>query len=72
VSYRPGTTQAVSDSLQIRMFGRGGHGSMPEATVDPVVMAATTVLRLHTIISPEIAAPDAAVLTVGALQAGTK
>jgi hippurate hydrolase len=72
VSYRAGTTQAASDSLQIRMFGRGGHSSMPESTVDPVVMAASTVLRLQTIVSREIAATDAAVLTVGALQAGTK
>ena len=72
VSYRPGTTQAASDSLEIRMFGRGGHGSMPESTVDPVVMAASTVLRLQTIVSREIAATDAAVLTVGSLQAGTK
>src|SRR5919205_2566674 len=64
VSYRPGTTQAASDSLQIRVFGRGGHGSMPEATVDPVVMAASTVMRLHTIVSREIAATEAAVLTV--------
>ena len=72
VSYRPGTTQAASDSLEIRMFGRGGHGSMPESTVDPVVMAASTVLRLQTIVSREIAATDAAVLTVGYLQAGTK
>jgi hippurate hydrolase len=72
VSYRAGTTQAASDSLQIRMFGRGGHGSMPESTVDPVVMTASTVLRLQTVVSREIAATDAAVLTVGALQAGTK
>jgi amidohydrolase len=72
VSYRVGTTQAASDSLQVRMFGRGGHGSMPEATVDPVVMAASTVMRLQTIVSREIGATDAAVLTVGVLQAGTK
>jgi amidohydrolase len=72
VSYRAGTTQAASDSLQIRMFGRGGHGSMPESTVDPVVMAASTVMRLQTVVSREIGATDAAVLTVGALQAGTK
>ncbi len=45
---------------------------MPETTVDPFVMAASTVLRLQTIVSREIAATDAAVLTVGALQAGTK
>ena len=72
VSYRAGTTQAASDSLQIRMFGRGGHGSMPESTVDPVVMVASTVMRLQTIVSREIGATDAAVVTVGALQAGTK
>ena len=72
VSYRAGTTQAASDSLQVRMFGRGGHGSMPESTVDPVVMAASTVMRLQTVVSREIAATDAAVLNVGSLQAGTK
>ena len=54
------------------MFGRGAHGSMPESSVDPVVMAASTVLRLQTIVSREVAASQAAVVTVGALQAGTK
>jgi hippurate hydrolase len=72
VGYRAGTTQAASDSLRIRVFGRGGHGSMPESTVDPVVMAASTVLRLQTVVSREIAATEAVVLTVGSLQAGTK
>jgi amidohydrolase len=72
VSYRAGTTQAASDSLQIRLFGSGGHGSMPESTIDPVIMAASTVMRLQTIVSREIAATDSVVLTVGSLQAGTK
>jgi amidohydrolase len=72
ISYRPGTTQAAADSLEIRLFGRGAHGSMPESSVDPVVMAAATVLRLQTIVSREVAAAQAAVVTVGALQAGTK
>jgi hippurate hydrolase len=72
VSYRPGTTQAAADSLQVRLFGRGVHGSMPESSVDPVVMAAATVLRLQGIVSREVAASQAAVVTVGALQAGTK
>jgi metal-dependent amidase/aminoacylase/carboxypeptidase family protein len=45
---------------------------MPQASIDPVVMAAATVLRLQTIVSREIAATEAAVLTVGSLQAGTK
>jgi hippurate hydrolase len=69
---RPGVITSAGDSLQIRMFGRGAHGSMPQASIDPVVMAAATVLRLQTIVSREIAATDAAVLTVGSLQAGTK
>lgn len=72
VSYRPGTTQAAADSLDVRMFGRGAHGSMPESSIDPVVMAASTVLRLQTIVSREVAPREAAVVTVGALQAGTK
>jgi hippurate hydrolase len=72
IGYRPGTTQAAADSLEVRLFGRGAHGSMPESSVDPVVMAAATVLRLQTIVSREIAAARAAVVTIGALQAGTK
>ena len=67
-----GPITSAADSLQIRLFGRGAHGSMPQASIDPVVMAASTVLRLQTIISREVAATEAAVLTVGVLQAGTK
>jgi hippurate hydrolase len=72
ISYRIGITQSAADSLEVRLFGRGAHGSMPESSVDPVVMAAATVLRLQTIISREVAASQAAVVTVGAVQAGTK
>jgi metal-dependent amidase/aminoacylase/carboxypeptidase family protein len=54
------------------MYGTGGHGSRPEATVDPVVMAAATVVRLQTVVSREVAGSDTAVLTVGSVQAGTK
>src|SRR4051812_36377704 len=72
LGYRPGTTQAAADSLEVRLFGRGAHGSMPESSVDPVVMAAATVLRLQTIVSREVAATQSAVVTIGALQAGTK
>jgi amidohydrolase len=67
-----GPITSAADSLQIRLFGRGAHGSMPQASIDPVVMAASVVLRLQTIVSREVAATDAAVLTVGVLQAGTK
>ncbi|MGX5659472.1 M20 family metallopeptidase [Castellaniella ginsengisoli] len=67
-----GPITSAADSLQIRLFGRGAHGSMPQASIDPVVMAASVVLRLQTVVSREVAATDAAVLTVGVLQAGTK
>jgi hippurate hydrolase len=67
-----GPITSAADSLQIRLFGRGAHGSMPQASIDPVVMAASVVLRLQTIVSREVAATDAAVVTVGVLQAGTK
>ena len=69
---RPGTAFAAADSLRITLFGRGGHGSRPEATIDPVVMAAATVMRLQTVVSREIAGNESAVVTIGALRAGTK
>ena len=72
IGTRSGVMTSAADSFEIRMFGRGAHGSMPEASIDPVVMAAATVLRLQTIVSREIAAAQSAVLTIGALQAGTK
>ncbi len=72
VDWRAGVVTSSADSLQIRMFGRGAHGSMPEASIDPVVMAASTVMRLQTIVSREVAPTDSAVVTIGVLQAGTK
>jgi amidohydrolase len=69
---RAGPITSAADSLQIRLFGRGAHGSMPQASIDPVVMAAATVMRLQTIASRELAATEAAVITIGVLQAGTK
>ena len=72
IGSRPGVVTSAGDSLQIQLFGRGAHGSMPQASIDPVVMAAATVMRLQTIVSREVAPTDTAVVTVGALQAGTK
>ncbi len=72
VSYRPGVTLSAGDSLEIKLFGRGSHGSQPQTSIDPVIMAAATTLRLQTIVSREIAPSEPAVLTVGSLQAGTK
>jgi hippurate hydrolase len=72
IASKDGVVTSAGDSFQIRLFGRGAHGSMPQASIDPVVMAASTVLRLQTIVSREVAPSDAVVVTVGALQAGTK
>ena len=72
VGGRAGVITSAGDSLQIRFFGRGANGSMPRASVDPVVMAAATVMRLQTIVSRELAAAAAAVVTIGSLQAGAK
>ncbi len=72
IASQSGVVTSAGDSFEIRMFGRGAHGSMPQASIDPVVMAASTVLRLQTVVSREVGPSDAAVVTVGALQAGTK
>ncbi|RAR48679.1 hippurate hydrolase [Paraburkholderia unamae] len=72
VGYRSGTILSAGDSLKVKLFGRGSHGSQPQTSIDPVIMAASTTLRLQTIVSREISPRESAVLTVGALQAGTK
>jgi hippurate hydrolase len=69
---RTGTITSAADSFQIRLFGRGAHGSMPQTSIDPVVMAAATVMRLQGVVAREVAPTESAVVTVGALQAGTK
>ncbi|MDF4249292.1 amidohydrolase [Streptomyces sp. WMMB303] len=68
---RPGVMMAASDSLRVTFRGRGAHGSMPERAVDPVVLAASTVLRLQTVVARETAATTPAVVTVGAIHAGS-
>lgn len=72
IGYRSGIIMSAGDSLKVKLYGRGAHGSMPQTSIDPVIMAASTTMRLQTIVSREIAPNDSAVLTVGALQAGTK
>src|SRR3546814_16170444 len=58
--------------MKVRLFGRGSHGSQPQTSIDPVIMAASTTMRLQTLVSREIAPIDSAVLPIGSLQAGTK
>jgi hippurate hydrolase len=61
---------SAADSMGITVHGRGAHGSMPQAAVDPVVLAAMIVVRLQTVVSREVAPAETAVLTVGSIVAG--
>jgi hippurate hydrolase len=72
IGIHPGLAFAASDSLTITLHGRGAHGSRPETSVDPVVMAAATVMRLQTIVSRETAGTETAVVTIASMHAGTK
>ena len=67
----PGPVLSAGDSVRITVHGRGAHGSMPHKSVDPVVLAASIVLRLQTVVSRETTPGEFAVLTVGSVTAGT-
>ncbi|MFF9551209.1 amidohydrolase [Methylobacterium fujisawaense] len=70
IGWRVGTMLSAGDSWEVKLFGRGAHGSMPQKSVDPVVMAASAVMRLQGVVSREVAMTDSAVVTVGTLRAG--
>lgn len=72
VAITSGPAFAGGASLRVTIYGRGGHSSRPEATVDPVVLAAAIVMRLQGVVAREVEPGEPAVLTVGSLQAGTK
>src|SRR5438445_2997935 len=60
------------DTVDITVLGKGGHGSAPHTTIDPVVLAARIILDLQTLVSREIDPTDPAVVTVGSIHGGTK
>ena len=72
ISYAPGYAMANSTSVEITIRGLGGHGSKPEATKDPIVVAAQVILALQTIVSRENSPLDPAVVTVGSIHGGAK
>jgi amidohydrolase len=72
VTYCPGYAMASSTSVDVIIRGVSGHGSKPEATKDPIVIAAQTILALQTIVSRENSPLDPAVVTVGSIHGGTK
>jgi amidohydrolase len=71
VGWRSGQVLTSGDSLLVRFFGKGAHGGMPQNGIDPIVMAAATVLRLQTIVAREISPQAQCVVTVGEFHAGT-
>nr|WP_276978340.1 amidohydrolase [Ferrimicrobium acidiphilum] len=72
VGTRVGPVLSAADSMRITVFGRGAHGSMPQASVDPIVLAAMIVVRLQTVVSRETRPGEPVVVTVGSIKAGTK
>ncbi|MGZ4837717.1 MAG: amidohydrolase [Terriglobales bacterium] len=71
IGYHAGFFRASADSVDVTIFGQGGHGAVPQATVDPIVMASRFVLDIQTIISRENNPLDPAVITVGSIHGGT-
>jgi amidohydrolase len=72
VGTRSGLFMATEDSIKVTVYGRGGHGALPQNCIDPVVLAAMIIVRLQTVVSREVTPGDTAVLTVGSVQAGTR
>jgi len=72
IGIAPGIYDANADSLRITIYGKGGHGSAPHTTIDPIVIAARTILALQTIPSREVKPGEMAVVTVGYVHAGNK
>ena len=72
VGFTPGFSLTSADSVDIVIYGKGGHGATPQNTVDPIVIAARTILALQTIVSREISPQDPAIITVGSIHGGTK
>ena len=72
IGFHPGPFRAMSISPTLTLFGRGGHGAMPYNTIDPIVMAARTVMALQTVVSRENNPMDPVVVTIGSIHGGTQ
>ena len=72
VGHNSGAVMTAAIDVDVRLFGRGGHGSSPQVTVDPVVMASSLIMKLQTIRSRELAGDVTAVITVGFVNSGLK
>lgn len=72
IGYTAGPALASADSVDIEVFGAGGHGAYPHTTIDPIVIASRIVVALQTIVAREIRPLDPGVITVGSFHAGSK
>jgi len=72
VGITPGYAKANADSVRITVYGKGGHGALPQTTIDPVLIAARIAVTVQSIVSREIKPGEAAVITIGYIQAGSK
>lgn len=72
VQVASGPAMAVADAWRVTVHGRGGHGSRPESTIDPIVLAAHMIVRIQSVVSREVAAQSAAVVTVATISGGLK
>jgi len=72
VGVTPGPAFASVDSVDLTIFGKGGHGAMPHRTIDPILIAARTVVALQALVSREKDPFEPAVVSVGAFHAGAK
>lgn len=71
IAIRPGVFMATADSFIVTIYGRGGHGSMPQFCVDPILISSYIIVRIQSIVSRMVAPLDAAVVTCGAIHAGS-
>ena len=71
LNYRIGVGSSVADGLYIKFRGRGGHGATPQATIDPVMIAARFIVEVQSVISREKDPTEFAVISIGAIQSGT-
>jgi hippurate hydrolase len=72
ITYFPGNAMANASSITIKVHGKGGHGALPQNTIDPILLASQMILAFQTIVSREISPFDPAVVTVGYIKGGTK
>jgi amidohydrolase len=72
VGHNSRVIMSASINVDVRLFGKGGHGSAPQVAIDPVIMASSLIMNLQTIRSREIAGDVPAVITIGFVNSGIK